>query len=134
MQLELANGKKVEVSQEEIDAYITQELIPNPYWIYSGLLTTEEVMRFLQKESTEDELRKIARYLLVFIENLSFTGYLFDRSAGQLGMTTELNMPVGAEVREMYKRIESSDRTFEELSGDAYEIVNKLRSIGVDGL
>lgn len=134
MQLELANGKKVEVSQEEIDEFITQVLIQNPYWKYSKLLTESEVMRYLKKESTRSDLMTIARYLLVYIENISFTGYVYDKSEGQLSMTKELNMPVIIKLRDIYRRINYTKRTPEELAGDVYEMENACREIGADPL
>lgn len=43
MKLILASGKIVEVSQAEVNDFVTQVLIPNPYWRYSGLLTEEDM-------------------------------------------------------------------------------------------
>lgn len=134
MLLELANGKKVNVSQEEIDEFITQVLIQNPYWKYSKLLTESEAMRYLKKESTKSDFMKVARYLLVYIENISFTGYVYDKSEGQLSMTKELNMPVVIKLRDIYRRISYTPRTPEELAGDVYEMENACMDIGADPL
>lgn len=66
MELILANNKRVEVSQEEASEFITQILIPNPYWRHSGLLTEEEIIRFLKGNSTQDELKKTAWHILTY--------------------------------------------------------------------
>jgi hypothetical protein len=134
MQIKLMNGQEVEASQEEVEEFITQVLTNFPYWKYSKLLTESEVMSFLKRESTEDELKKVARYLLIFIENFSFTGYLSDKSEGKFGMTKELNMPVVIKLRTIYQRMCEENRTLEELYGDVHEMENACMEIGADTL
>jgi len=101
----LANRKRVEVSQDEIRDFITQLLVPNAYWRHSELLTEQEVMRFLAGESNEGELKKVARYILTYTENLAFTAYLFDKADGEPERTKEFNMPAIQKLRELYQKL-----------------------------
>lgn len=134
MKLELANGRKIEVTQEEIDEFITQELIPNPYWKFSKLLSENDLMKYLKNENTRNRLIMVARYLLIYMENISFTGYLFDKSEGQPGPTKEFNMPVVEKLREMYRTVNGNDRSLADLSGDVHEMFNACMEVGVDPL
>lgn len=134
MELTLANGKHVEISPEELRGFITQKvLIPNPDWRYSKLLTQEEVMRYLKGESTQDELKKVARYLLIYEENLSFTAYLFDKSEGNPDQGKTFK-PAVEKLREIYRRVTGTQRTAEELAGDVHEMENTCMKIGADPL
>lgn len=134
MELELANGQHVQVSQEEASEFITQVLIPNPYWRYSGLLTEVEVMRFLGRRSTEEELKKVARYLLTYTENLSFTAYLFDKSEGKLNLSREFNMPVIKKLRELYQKIIDNSYNTPLVSQLVNEMEHVCMEIGADPL
>lgn len=134
MELILANKKRVEVSQEEVNVFITKILIPNPDWHHSRLLTQEEVMRFLKGESSRDELKKVARYILIYQENLAFTAYLFNKADGDPERTKEFNMPAIKELREIYRRLTENQRTPEELAGDVHEMENICMEIGADPL
>lgn len=134
MELILANKKRVEVSQEEVNNFITKILIPNPDWHHSGLLTQEEVMRYLKGESSRDELKKVARYILIYQENLAFTGYLFDKADGDPERTKEFNMPAIKEQREIYRRVAKNQQPDKELAGDVHEMENLCLKIGADPL
>lgn len=134
MNVILANGKSVEISQTEIGDFITQILIPNADWHHSGLLTEEEVMRFLKGESSRDELKKVARYILIYQENLSFTAYLFDKADGDPERTKEFNMPAIKELREIYRKVTENQQPAKELSGDVYEMENICLETGADPL
>jgi hypothetical protein len=134
MELILMNGHHVEVSQEEIKEFITQFLISNPYWRHSGLLSQEEVMRYLKRESSCDELKKVARYLLIYVENLSFTAYLFDKSEGNPDQGKEFNMPIIKKLRHTYRRLLKNQRTPSRLAGGVYEMENLCLKIGADPL
>ena len=134
MELILANGKHVEASQEEVNEFITQILFPNADWRHSGLLTQEEVMRFLAGESNETELKKVARYILTYTENLYFTAYLFDKADGEPERTKEFNTPAVKKLREIYRRVTENQRTIEEIAGDVYEMENTCLEIGADPL
>jgi len=129
----LANGKKVEVSQVEMRDFITRLLLPNAYWRHSGLLTQEEVMRFLKGESSEVEFRKIARYILIYIENLGFTAYLFDKADGEPNRTKEFNIPAIRKLRELYQAMNNHAST-----ANLANLVNEMESaclkIGADPL
>jgi len=134
MGLVLANGQHVEVSQEEVMEFITQLLIPNPDWRYSGLLSQGERERFLRGESTRDDLRKVARYILIYEENLSFTAYLFDKSEGKPDQTRDFNMPVIKNLRELYQKIIDNSHKTPPISQLVYEMQNACMEIGADPL
>lgn len=134
MELILANNKSVEVSQEEVNDFITQILIPNPDWHHSRLLTEEEVMRFLKGESSRDEFRKVAQYILIYQENLAFTAYMFDKADGEPERTKEFNMPAIKELREIYLKVTKNQQSAKELSGDVYEMENICLETGADPL
>jgi len=119
----LANGKRVEVSQDEVNSFITQTLIPNAYWRYTGQLTEQEVMRFLKGGATGDDLKNIAQYILTYFENLAFAGYLFDKADGEPDRTREFNMPAVSKLRELYQKV-----THTELN-PTDSIVNEMESI-----
>ena len=134
MELELVNGQHVEVSQEELSEFITQDLIPNPDWHHSGLLSQGEWERFLRGESTRDELRKVARYLLIYTENLSFTAYLFDKSEGKPDQTREFNMPVIKKLRKLYQKIIDNSHKTPSVSQLVYEMQDICMETGADPL
>jgi len=134
MELILADNKRVEVSQEEVNDFITQILIPNPDWHHSRLLTEEEVMRFLKGESSRDEFRKVAQYILIYQENLAFTAYLLDKADGEPERTKEFNMPAIKELRETYRKVTKNQQSAKELSGDVYEMENICLETGADPL
>jgi len=131
----LANENRVKVSLGEIQEFITEGPSPiaNAYWRYSELLTEQEVMRFLAGESNKEELQKIARYLLIFTENISFSAYLFDKSEGKPDQTKEFNMPAVKKLRELYQQIKDDRHTM-----GLYRLVSEMESlcleIGVDPL
>lgn len=133
IKLHLMNGKEVEVSQEEIGEFISEVLMPNPYWSHSQLLDKSEATAYLKGESTPEGLRKVARYILIFFENLSFTGYLFDKAEGEQ-LTKEFNLPVITRLRDIYHRLTNEQCTLEELAGDVHEMENLCREMGADPL
>lgn len=134
MELLLANGKSVEVSQTEIGDFVTQILIPNADWRHSGQLTEGEVMRFLKAESSRDELRKVARYILTYTENLAFTAYLFDKAEGKPEQTKEFNMPAIKKLRELCQKVKGDRQTMLGLSHTVNEMESVCLGIGVDPL
>lgn len=134
MKLELSDGQHVELSQEEVSEFITQILVPNPYWRHSRLLTEERWARFLKGESTRDELNKVARYILIYMENLSFTAYLFDKADGEPERTKEFNMPVIKKLRELYQKIIDNRHNTLAISQDVNEMENICMEIGADPL
>ena len=134
IQLTLMNGQRVEVSQEEVNEFITQIIIPNPQWCHSGLLTEREWMRYLKQESPQDELKKVARYILIYEENLAFTAYLFDKAEGNPDQTKEFNMPALQKLREIYRRVTENQRTTKQLVGDVWKMENICMETGADPL
>jgi hypothetical protein len=134
IQLTLANGKNVEVSQEEVNEFITQILIQNPDWLQSGLLTEEEWMRYLKNEGSLDDLKKVARYILIYEENLAFFGYLFDKTDGEPERTKEFNMPVVKKLRELYQKMSDGSRPVTDISQDVHEMENLCMETGADPL
>jgi hypothetical protein len=77
LQMQLMNGKQVELTEPEFDEFISDVMVPNPQWQNSGLLDKVEVERYHKGEATVQDLHKIIRYILVYQENLSLTTYLF---------------------------------------------------------
>lgn len=132
--LALMNGKEVDVSLEEINEFITQILVQNPNWSYSGLLTPMEWTRYLQGRSTHDELKKVARYILIYIENLSFTAYLFDKAEGHPDQGKEFNMPMVKKLRELYQKVSDISHQAPDISQDVHEMENLCLKIGADPL
>jgi hypothetical protein len=134
VQLRLMNDQLVEVSQEEVNEFITQGLIPNPDWRHSRLLTEAEVSRYLKNEAFQEDLKKVARYILIYEENLAFTAFLFDKANGEPELTKEFNMPIIEKLREIYSRVTKGQRSLEELAGDVHEMENLCMEIGTDPL
>lgn len=137
----LANGKEVEASAEEICEFITVmhagqlvQIFPNPYWRWSCLLTEAEWGRYLQGKSTQDELKKVARYIIVYMENQSLTGYLFDKSEGKPDQTKEFNMPVLKKLRDLYQKVIHVSHDMTELYHVVHEMENACMEIGADPL
>jgi hypothetical protein len=134
VQFALMNGARVEVSREEVNEFITKILVPNPDWRHSGLLTEEERARYLKNEASQEDLKKVAWYILIYEENLAFSGYLFDRADGEPERTKEFNMPALKKLREIYHRVTESQRTPEELAGDVHQMENVCLETGADPL
>lgn len=134
VQITLINGASVEVSPEEVNEFITQVLIPNPDWHYSGLLTPGEYLSYLMGKICPEVLRKVARYFLIYEENLAFTKYLFDKSEGHPDQGKEFNMPAIKKLREIYRRVTEDQRSPEELAGDVHEMENTCLETGADPL
>lgn len=134
MNLTLANGKSVDISQAEIRGFISQILMPNAYWRHSGQLSEEEVMRFLKRESNHTELKKIARYILTYTENLAFTAYLFDKADGERDHTREFNMPALERLRELYRKVTDNRLTSLALSQTVNAMESICLEIGADPL
>ena len=132
MEMILANGNKVKVSLGEVHDFITvmPTPIPNAYWRYSELLTEEEVMRFLAGESTREELQKVARYLLIYTENLAFNAYLFNKAnGGDPEGTKEFSMPTVKKLRELYQKAKDNPSM-----ETVYEMQSVCLKIGADPL
>lgn len=133
----LANGKSVEATMEEIGDFITVEPripFPHPHWCHSELLSELEVLTFLAGQSTEDELRQVARYILVYTENLSFTAYLFAKSEGKPDHTKEFNMPALKRLRELYQKVRDNSYATLDLYHLVHEMENICSEIGADPL
>ncbi len=134
VQMILMNGARVEVSQEDANEFITQILIPNPDWHHSGLLTKEEVLRYLECKSTGDELRKVARYILIYEENLTFTAFLFNKSEGHPDQGKEFNMPAVKKLRDLYQTVGDNSHTVLNISQIVAEMETTCLEIGADPL
>jgi len=134
VELILMNGARVEVSQEEVKEFITQIVIPNPDWHHSGLLAPGEYMSYLMGKICPEVLRRVARYFLIYEENLAFTAFLFDKAEGNPDQTKEFNMPALKKLREIFRRVIEDKRTPEELAGDVHEMENVCLETGADPL
>lgn len=134
IQLTLMNGARVEVSQEDVNEFITQEIIPNPDWHHSGLLTEEELLRYLKNEASREDLKKVARYILIYEENLTFTAFLFDKSEGHPDQGKEFNMPAIKKLRELYQKVSDDTHQVLDISQTVHEMENTCLEIGADPL
>ncbi|MDD4984892.1 MAG: hypothetical protein PHQ43_03745 [Dehalococcoidales bacterium] len=136
MKMILANGNTVEVTELETKEFITEIAtpIPNAYWKHSGLLNQAEVLRFLKGASSPDELKKVARYLLIYTENLAFSAYLFNKAnGGDPDGPKDFTMPAIRKLRELYRNVLSSQPT-EPVSHNVKDMLNVCRKIGIDPL
>jgi len=135
MHLILANGQTVKVSLKELRDFITAmpSPIPNAYWRHSELLTEQEVMRFLAGESSREELKKVARYLLIYTENLAFTAHLYDKSEGHNG-SRDLNMPALEKLRGFYRTISNGRQSRDGIARLVNEMESVCLEIGADPL
>ena len=132
----LANGNRVNVSQAEIGEFLTELSAPlaNPYWRHSGLLSEAEVMEYLSGEGGKNKLRKIARYLLIYTENLAFTAYLFDKAEGKPDQGKELNMPAVEKLRGLYRAVTDRCQGREGIARLVHEMESVCLEIGADPL
>jgi hypothetical protein len=105
----LANNKNVELTQSEYKEFITQVLIPNPDWRQSGLISKDEVQRYLEDTATINDLIKIAMYLLIYQENLSLSAYLFSKADSQKSAdgAKEYNMPTLHMLRSLHTLVKA---------------------------
>ena len=67
--------------KDEVTRFITTRLAPNPYWMYSGILTREEVLKTLnilmgKEAENHDLLKKVSYYILFYVENFAFSVWL----------------------------------------------------------
>ncbi len=131
---QLMNGAHVKVSQEEIEEFITQVLIPNPDWRHSRLLTEGEVLRYLKNESSRADLQKVGRYILIYEENLAFTAFLFEKSKGHPDQGKEFNMPALRKLRDLYQKVSKSQHDSGALAGDVHEMEKTCLEVGADPL
>ena len=136
MKIILANGNIVEVTEVETKEFITEisTPIPNAYWRHSGLLSQEEVMRFLKGESRPDEVKKVGRYLLIYTENLAFSAYLFNKAnGGDPDGPKDFTMPAIRRLRELYRYVLISQPTVP-VSHNVKDMLNVCLEIGIDPL
>lgn len=134
MKIILANGQDIEATQEEIEEFITQLLIPNPDWHHSKQLTEREVAKYLKSESSSDELKKVAKYLIIYIENLAFSAYLFAKAEGKADESKEFNMPALKKIRQLYRKATGAQQNTHNLAGDVHEMEHVCLEIGADPL
>lgn len=78
MELNLIDGTKVKVSQEEIDRYISVKLMPNPYWRFSKILPESAIYNYLNDCMTDADIEPLAKYILFFTENIFFSTFLLN--------------------------------------------------------
>ncbi len=137
MKIILANGNTAEVTEVEIKEFITEvpTPIPNAYWRHSKLLGQEEVMRFLKGESSPDELKKVARYLLIYTENLAFSAYLFNKAnGGAPDGPKDFSMPAIRKLRELYQSVLGNQPAVPDISHKVKNMLNVCLELGIDPL
>ena len=116
MKFVLLNGKTIEISDAKVREIVTTALTSNPFWMYSGILTKDDVFDFFRGEANEQLLEKISYYILFYVENLVLTGYLIKLIEDPTEAEDYLNYnkPLLEELRKLNK------------SKKNYETVNKM--------
>lgn len=137
MKIILANGYIVEAIEAEVRDFITESgvPVPNAYWKYSGLLSEEEVTRFIKGEKNPDEMKKLARYILIYIENLVFRACLFNKAkGGNPDAPKEFGMPKVKRLRKLYQNAQESKQPVPNIHSIVDEMLKVCLEIGVDPL
>ncbi len=133
-QIQLMNGKQVELTRPEFDEFISDVMVPNPQWQHSGLLDKEEVARYLSGRATVQDLHKVARYILVYQENLTLTAYLFAKAESQNNAndSKSYNLPYLMKIRAMHSL--AATEKINLLNKIAHKMENICLEVGADPL
>jgi hypothetical protein len=134
VQIQLMNGKQVELTESEFDEFISDVMVPNPQWQHSGLLDKDQVTRYLNHNATVEDLRKVIRYILVYQENLSLTAYLFAKSENQNNANESkgYNLATLVKVRALHGLATTDSVTL--LNKIAGKMTNLCMEVGADPL
>ncbi len=95
----------VEVSGEVVKEIISVELANCFHWICPSIdLDYDSVMDFLEGKRDPGLLRRVARYILVYAENLVLTNYVYQRilNPGNADRYLESMKPFLKELRRLY--------------------------------
>ena len=121
MKFILANGKTVTVDPNLVQSIVTTQLLPNPYWMYSKLLTEDDVERFLNHDSDPKLLEKVRYYILCYTENIVFINFLYIKAKDPKMAISYL------------KRMKDLLRTLRKMK-DPYEMLRLCLDWGIDPL
>lgn len=79
----------------------------NPYWRFSGLLTQEEVMKYMRgEELTPDEAHKLGDYILIWVQNNACAVWLFLPQTEREGYFKKM-LPIIAKLHELLGKCKS---------------------------
>jgi len=94
--------------------FIPEVWFENPYWRYNGYLSKAEVMKFLEKKPlTPDEAHKLAKYILLFAQNLACMTWLFcDDREGYF----KYMLPCIHKLHQILPKVKSRDEVWEMLN------------------
>lgn len=118
-------GKAIAVPKQTIAIFLSEGIYAlNPYWRYSGLLDKDDVLKLaeclrllglkLECNLRPELIRKIARYILIYAENIQFMNFLSaseamiihnDREGREIEEFLKYAIPFLFELRELYRRI-----------------------------
>lgn len=137
MKFLLMTGKEVVVSEAEIREIVKSGMvIANPYWVYSGLLREDEVIAYLNHKADVDILKRIAKYILVFVENLALTNYMFllaeNREEAEEYLNSQKQLLNFSE--QLNTSVQTGTRSLEELEELVRSMISKCMTFGIDPL
>jgi len=70
-------GIHVFITKRTVELFITTDILtPNPYWRWSGLLDESTILAYLKGSEDPEVLKKIARYVLIYVENMAFNVFM----------------------------------------------------------
>ena len=102
------------VKKSEVERFVKNDVFtPNPYWRHSGLLSSSEIKKFMDRTENVLTLVRIARYIVIWAENMVFTAWLMIRMVEgeeEAESYAESMIPFLEKLREMYKEVEKSAR------------------------
>ena len=107
---------------------VPEELRPdnwylNPYWVFSGALSREEVLKFLRGDVDVLLARKVAQYVLDYVCNMASATYLA-LPPGDRDLYLRFMAPVIRRLREVKERVRSRD--------DVWDMVETALDVGMD--
>jgi len=85
----------------------------NAYWRFSGLLTQDEVMKYMRgKELSPDEAHKLGDYILIWVQNSVCVAWLFMPQKEREGYFKAM-LPVIAKLHELLGKCKSREEVEE---------------------
>ncbi len=135
MKIILANAYAVEITEVDFIDIITESRvpIPNVHWKHSGLLSREEVTRFLKGDKDPGEMKKLARYILIYAENLVFSACLFNKAqGGNPDAPKEFGMPKVNRLKKLYQKVLRSRQSMPNVYYTVNEMLKVCSEIGID--
>jgi len=121
-------GTKVSVSKSIVRRIVTTELSPLPHWEASDYLSTEEVEAFFGGASGSQLMKRIAKYILFYAENIVFATFLL-LLAGEGKGRAEEYLDRHMELLETLRRIADKEEVGRE---DVEEMISLCLRHGID--